>query len=100
MQNVISYKYSAKILKYLDICFFFNVIRMALSLVMRQLTVWGWKIWRFIHYCIIFIGVHDFQFEALNCLPLINTARRDIILHLTTEPPIFCRCCAFSANQY
>ena len=32
------------------------------------------------------------DFEALNCLPPQNLLRRTK-LHLTTEPPIFCRCC-------
>ncbi len=32
------------------------------------------------------------DFEALNCLPALNLLRRKK-LHLTTEPPISCRCC-------
>ena len=32
------------------------------------------------------------DFEALNCLPPLNLIR-STKLHLTTEPPIFCRCC-------
>jgi len=31
-------------------------------------------------------------FEALNCLPALNLIRSRK-LHLTTEPPISCRCC-------
>ena len=32
------------------------------------------------------------DFEALNCLPAFNLLR-STKLHLTTEPPISCRCC-------
>ena len=32
------------------------------------------------------------DFEEPNCLPTVNLIRRTK-LHLTTEPPIFCRCC-------
>ena len=32
------------------------------------------------------------DYEALNCLPALNLIR-STGLHLTTEPPIFCRCC-------
>jgi len=32
------------------------------------------------------------DFEALNCLPALNLIR-STELHLTTEPPISCRCC-------
>ena len=32
------------------------------------------------------------DFEALNCLPALHLIR-SIKLHLTTEPPISCRCC-------
>jgi len=32
------------------------------------------------------------DFEAQNCLPALNLIR-STNLHLTTEPPIFCRCC-------
>ena len=32
------------------------------------------------------------DFEALNCLPALNL-KRSTKLHLTTEPPISCRCC-------
>ena len=32
------------------------------------------------------------DFEALNCLPALNLIR-STKLHLTTEPPISCRCC-------
>ena len=32
------------------------------------------------------------DFEAQNCLPPLNLIR-STKLHLTTEPPIFCRCC-------
>jgi len=48
------------------------------------------------------------DFEALSCLPPQNLIR-STNLHLTTEPPIFCRCCyklafclpcSLSANTY
>jgi len=32
------------------------------------------------------------DFEALHCLPPLNL-RRSTKLHLTTKPPISCRCC-------
>ena len=33
------------------------------------------------------------DFEAQNCLPAVNLIR-STMLHLTTEPPISCRCCS------